>query len=471
VLILMRRSRTLIAAACALFVLLVPAAAHADSGQTMTFEAPTDLKNPATREQSFNDIAALGVHSMRLVLYWHDVAPDPDSRIKPKFDETSPSSYNWGAYDDVIDGIKKRGWSLLLTVSGPVPRWATNGARDTLTRPSPDEFRKFMQAVATHYGSKVDTWSIWNEPNQPQFLMPQYSVHKTPLSPGIYRKLYFGAQRGLRDAGMADAQVLLGETSPRGTGKVVAPLTFLRGALCLDSHYHKTSKNCTKVTAAGYAHHAYTTGEGPTFHPKQPNDVTIGVLSRLTTALDKAARAGAVTSNLPIYLTEFGIESTPDPIRGVSLQRQSDYRSTSERMAYDNKRVVAFSQYLLRDDLPVLGVPSIERYSGFQTGLFTAAGKPKPSYDGFRLPLSVRRSGSKKVSFWGLVRPAGGATSATIETHGKTGSWHALTTVQTDARGYFKRSGSFVDGRVWRLVWTAPDGTTFRGSTTRAYSG
>jgi hypothetical protein len=470
VLILMRRPRTLIAAACALLVLLVPAAAHADSTQSMTFEAPRDLKDPATREQSFADIAALGVHSMRLVLYWHDVAPDPDSRIKPKFDETSASSYNWGAYDDVVDGIKKRGWSLLLTVSGPVPRWATNGARDTLTRPSPNEFRKFVQAVAAHYGSKVDTWSIWNEPNQPQFLMPQYSVHKTPLSPRIYRNLYFAAQRGLRDAGMANAKVLLGETSPRGTGKVVAPLTFLRDALCLDSKYHKTSQNCTKVSAAGYAHHAYTTGEGPTFHPKQPNDVTIGVLSRLTTALDKAAKAGAITSHLPIYLTEFGIESTPDPIRGVSLQRQSDYRSTSERIAYDNKRVVAFSQYLLRDDLPVLNVPSFERYSGFQTGLFTAGGKHKPSYDGFRLPLAVRRSGSKKVSLWGLVRPAGGATTATIEIHGKTGSWHELTAVQTDARGYFTKSGAFVDGREWRLVWKAPDGTTYLGSTTRAYS-
>ena len=60
-----------------------------------------------------------------------------------------------------------------------------------------------MHAVATHYGAKVDTWSIWNEPNQPQFLLPQYSAHKTPLSPGIYRKLYFAAQRGLADAGQA----------------------------------------------------------------------------------------------------------------------------------------------------------------------------------------------------------------------------------------------------------------------------
>ena len=51
--------------------------------QSLTFEATSDLKDPATRDQAFKDIAALGVHSMRVVLYWHDVAPEPDSRIKP----------------------------------------------------------------------------------------------------------------------------------------------------------------------------------------------------------------------------------------------------------------------------------------------------------------------------------------------------------------------------------------------------
>jgi hypothetical protein len=450
---------------------LAPAAAQASHAQTMTFEAPRDLKDPATRDQAFNDIAALGVHSMRLVLYWHDVAPQPDSRIKPKFDETSPSSYDWNAYDAVVDGIKARGWSLLLTVSGPVPRWATNGARDTLTRPSPSEFGKFVRAVAAHYGSKVDTWSIWNEPNQPQFLLPQYSPSHKPLSPGIYRNLYLAAQRGLRDAGMPSARVLLGETSPRGTGKVVPPLSFLRGVLCLDGDYRKTSDACTKLQAAGYAHHAYTTGQGPSFKPSQPNDVTIGVLSRLTGALGRAAKAGAINGNMPIYLTEFGIESKPDPIRGVSLQRQSEYRAISERIAYENPRVVAFSQYLLRDDLPVPGVPTLSRYPGFETGLYTSSGKPKPSYDGFRLPLAVRR-GKSKVSIWGLVRPAGGPTTATIEARsGDKGPFHALATVQTDARGYFTRTAGDVKNREWRLVWKAPDGTMLRGTPTRAYAG
>jgi hypothetical protein len=187
--------------------------------------------------------------------------------------------------------------------------------------------------------------------------------------------------------------------------------------------------------------------------------------------LDRAAKAGAITSHLPIYLTEFGIESTPDPVRGVSLQRQSEYRAMSERIAYDNPRVVAFSQYLLRDDLPKAGVPVIARYPGFETGLFTAAGKAKPSYDGFRLPLAVRRTSATRVSIWGLVRPATGATTATIETRSKGGSFHELTSVQTDARGYFTKGAGNASGREWRLVWKAPDGTTFRGTPTRAYAG
>ena len=37
-----------------------------------------------------------------------------------------------------------------------------------------------------------------------------------------------------------------------------------------------------------------------------------------------------------------------------SLQRQAEYRSISEQIAYDNPRVAAFSQYLLTDDAPIV---------------------------------------------------------------------------------------------------------------------
>jgi hypothetical protein len=269
---------------------------------------------------------------------------------------------------------------------------------------------------------------------------------------------------------MGSAKVLVGETSPRGTGKVVAPLTFLRGMLCLNDRYRKVGTCGGRLTAFGYAHHAYTTGQGPTFKPKQPNDVTIGVLSRLTSALDRAGRAGAITPKLGLYLTEFGIESTPDPIRGVSLALQSDFRSISERIGYENPRVRSFSQYLLRDDPPVPGAKGLQKWSGFQTGLFTDTGRHKPSFDGFRLPLVARPIGSK-VSLWGLVRPATGPTQATIQISSNGRTWRSLATVTTDARGYFKRSAALKPGRRWRLQWTAPDGTVFDGTATRAHAG
>jgi hypothetical protein len=290
-------------------------------------------------------------------------------------------------------------------------------------------------------------------------------VRHTPLSPRIYRNLFLAAQRGLRDGGLPDAQVLIGETSPRGTGKVVAPLTFLRGMFCLNGRYKRVG-HCGKITAAGYAHHAYTTAAGPLFRPSEPNDVTIGVIGRLVTALDRAARAGAV-NRLPISLTEFGVQSFPDKIAGVSLALQADYRSIAERLAYGNPHIVAFSQYLLRDDPPVPGAKGPARYAGFESGLRTHAGKAKPSLRSFPLPLAAFRRGSK-VSLWGMVRPVGGTTTATVEytSHGK---WRRLFTVTTDRRGYFTRTVNYRAGRAYRLVWTRPDGTTMAGTRTSVY--
>jgi hypothetical protein len=451
---------------CAL-VAALPAAASASQDQSMTFEAPVDLSSDATRAGAFDEIASMGVRSTRIVLYWRDVAPGSTSRVRPSFDATDPAAYTWGALDAQVAGAVAHGWKVLLTVSGPVPRWATNGARDNLTRPSPTEFEKFVTAVGRHYGRQIDRWSVWNEPNHPQFLLPQYSAAKhTPLSPGIYRRLFMAAERGLQAAGLGDVPILIGETAPRGTGKVVAPLTFVRGVFCLDSRYRKLG-GCARLDPDGYAHHAYTTAAGPLFRPKEPNDVTIGVVGRLVTALDRAARAGAVSSRLPIHLTEFGIQSFPDPIVGVSLARQSDYRSISERLAWGNPRVVAFSQYLLRDDAPVPGAPITARYPGFESGLRTNSGKAKPSLAGFRLPLAALRRGSR-VSLWGLVRPATGATRATLE-YRSGSSWRRLFTVTTDARGAFTRTTTFRPGRRYRLSWTAPDGAALHGTTTSVY--
>ena len=192
------------------------------------------------------------------------------------------------------------------------------------------------------------------------------------------------------------------------------------------------------------------------------------MLSRLTNALNRAASAGALRRNLPVYLTEFGVQSFPDRLLGVPLAQQAEFRSIAERIAYRNPRVRWFSQYLMRDDDPRPG-PSFQRYSGFESGLRFSNGDPKPSYDEFRLPLVVERR-PRHVSLWGVVRPAGAATTVTIEYRkGSSGAWKLLGTRTTNSRGYWSRSAGGAKGRQWRVSWVAPDGTTYSGTPTRAY--
>jgi len=440
--------------------------AQAARNQVTYFEAPRDLLDASTREASLDEIAGLGAKHLRVLLTWRRVAPAADSRVKPSFDATDPAAYAFADYDAIVDGARRRGMKVLMTISGPVPRWATNGARDTFTRPSPAEFRRFSTAVARHFGGRVSTWSIWNEPNQPQFLRPQFDSRGRPASPKIYRGLYQAGTRGLREGGAGAIPVLLGETSPIGTGNVVAPITFLRGTLCLDTRYRR-AKGCSKLDADGYAHHAYTPKAGPTFVPSSPNAVTIGVLGRLIRALDRAGRAGAIRRAMPLHLTEFGIQSVPDPLVGVSLARQEEFRAYSERIAYYNPRVRSFSQYLLRDSDPVKGVPKLQRYPGFESGLRLAGGKAKPALDGFRLTLVAKGVGSRST-LWGLVRPAGARTTVTVEVADRGGAFRRLTSVKTDSRGYFTRRVSGRSGRRWRLRWTTPAGRVLRGAPIRA---
>lgn len=457
----------LLVACVALFAVLTPAA-QASKTQTMTFEAPKDLLNPATRPGAMDQIASLGARSLRVILYWKNVAPSPTSKRKPAVDLGDPASYAWGEYDPLLSAAAERGWPVLLTVSGPVPKWATKRKKGYVRDPSADEFQTFVTAVGKKYGAQVDTWSVWNEPNHPDFLMPQYAKGKKPRSGAVYRGLFLAAWKGLRASGNGRDRILMGETAPVGTGKVVAPLTFLRQALCLNRRYEKR-QSCSNLPADGYAHHAYTTRLGPFHKPASPNAVTIGVLGRLVRALDRAARAGAVDRGLGIYLTEFGIQSYPDRLSGVPLAKQPEYYAISERIAYENPRVRSFSQYLLRDDDSVRGGNQLGRFPGFESGLLTERGKRKPAYAGYRLPLTVTERGGR-VSIWGKVRPAAEATTVQLQVQRRRGaSWRRLKDVRTDAAGYYTTSSSNGKSRRWRARWTSPGGETFTGPPIRAY--
>ncbi len=162
--------------------LLAPAAASAASNQTMVFEAPTELLDESTREATLDEIQAFGVDQVRVLVYWRWTTARQASKRKPTFDTADPNAYPpgiWTALDQLTASLTQRKMSAQFTLTGPVPKWATKRKRGHVNDPGAKLFGKWSTAFATLYGDRVNQWSIWNEPNHPDFLGPQYKVRKT----------------------------------------------------------------------------------------------------------------------------------------------------------------------------------------------------------------------------------------------------------------------------------------------------
>ena len=57
--------------------------------------------------------------------------------------------------------------SVTLTITGPGPLWSSSrpGLHRPAYKPKPGAYRAFATAVARRYGSQVDRYILWNEPN------------------------------------------------------------------------------------------------------------------------------------------------------------------------------------------------------------------------------------------------------------------------------------------------------------------
>ncbi|MHB1537217.1 MAG: cellulase family glycosylhydrolase [Solirubrobacteraceae bacterium] len=450
--------------------------ALASKSQSTFFQAPHELLDPSTRTQALNQLAELGVNAVRVEIEWSALAPKPEARFAPRFAARNPSSYAWGNYEGLIDAVHARGWKLLLTVSGPAPRWATgNKQAPYVTRPNDKAFEEFMTAVGKKFRAQVSDFAIWNEPNEYGQLRPQFGGKGQPIAGRLYRNLFLAGYRGLRAAGLGKPTMLMGETSPGGFLQApkhlsyagMAPLTFLRNTLCLNASYQR-EKGCKgSLPASGYSQHPYALdGEGPYDKPKQTEDVTIATIGRLVSALNRAAKAGAIRGGLPIFLTEYGVMSRPNkgPF-AVSVEKQAAYDAIAEHVAWANGRVAAFSQYLLEDDPTYRGKYEVS----FQTGLEYSSGGKKPLYYSFPVPMTVTPVRGHGYNLWGFVRPAHKATKVTILIQRpKARSFSVLKTVRTGRGGYWTFKSN-VKGSYWKVRWISPSGKKYEGTRIGAY--
>lgn len=396
------------------------------------------------REQTLRDMRRLGADTLRLGMKWSEAAPAPKSTRRPAFDAADPGEYpGFGPYDDVIRRADEMGFRVLLALGPDAPRWATSdgaalGPKTGNREPDPREYARFAAAVGRRYSGdyeglpRVEWYSLWNEPNHHFFLKPNEDA------PRIYREMVAAALPALREAAGEDAKVLVGETAPiRRPGSVLGPRDFLRRWLCLDEDFRRTPEEpgCRDFRALdvdGYAHHPY----GPTSKtPEHADIVSMLVIRRLGRYLDRAAGAGRLPLGVPIYNTEFGLQSNPpDPTARLDLEQQAAVLNEKEEQSYRYPRVRSYAQYLLYDDPPREGATEAEVWSGFQTGLRFGDGRAKPSYGAYRMPIVVQRSGDSGVRVWGRVRPGSGVRHAALQ---QMPGFKPVRRIDTNDAGYF----------------------------------
>src|SRR3954470_2103958 len=276
-------------------------------------------------DQAVQDWKDMGIQQVRILALWSRIAPNPNSKRKPKgFDGANPSSakYDWAALDGAVDRLAAAGLQPLLTITGPGPLWSSRypSKRKRAYFPSPSKFGAFARAVARRYGDRVDRYILWNEPNLAAWLQPQASCkhHRcSAVAPHVYRSLVRASYPAVHKADR-DAQVLIGATSSRGSdlhssSSTERPLAFLRALGCVDSRFRKVrSGRCQGFKSAladGYAYHPHAVLTAPDKPFLNKDDANLASLGRVESTLDRLQRhrrLRATTHRFYLYLDEFG---------------------------------------------------------------------------------------------------------------------------------------------------------------------
>ena len=343
-------------------------------------------------------------------------------------------------------------------MSGEIPFWASrepdrcphfiggysNLALSCMWKPDRDQFEQLAQAVATRYKGQVEYYSLWNEPNLEHYLYPQWSrAGRSTIDLGgkMLRELWTSGYRGITAADPAvKDKVLFGETAA-----ISSPMDTLYAALCLNQSGRPYKQGRTR-RLMGCNKPSQAAHRGPGRAPVQQGRGGLGVHALGHQGLHvhglhqpghpRAAPRPSSYRRIPrgrgVYITEFGFQSNPPDKKGLSLRGHARALNESDRLFYGDKRIRAVAQFELYD------VPELKDDDVYNTGLRTQAGKLKPSWGAYRMPLVVTKLSANQVEVWGQVRPANDRTQVALFAARKGAKFARIGAPRTNASGYFK---------------------------------
>jgi hypothetical protein len=471
-------------ALCALLPGAARAAANLETGiadDAAVLQEPDPARAAAT-VAAWRD---LGIDNVRLLVHWERVSPRPDDRRVPAgFDPANPDDpgYQWAALDRAIDLIRDAGMTVTLSVTGPGPLWASASpsAGNRRFKPLPALFGRFARAVALRYGARVDRYILWNEPNLPLWLQPQFTCRGrscTPYAPHLYRRLVRAAAPAIHAADR-NAQVLIGALAPAGQNPrsrnaIMRPLTFLRALGCVDSRARRVRRGDCRgfrpAAAEGVAYHPHGVRRAPDVPAPQRDDAGLADLSRLKGLIDTIQRRGGLrntrgrTRRFDLYFTEYGYQTNPpDRVVGVRLAQQAQWLQQGAYLAWRDPRVRNLTQYVWRDEA------AGRNGAGWQSGLRFRDDRPKPVLRGFPQPFWADRTVARRaVRLWGQVRPGGPHDVSIQRRTPGSARWTTIRRMRTNGRGFFALRVALTRRVDYRFAWDPGGGAAVRTSDLR----
>ena len=337
-------------------------------------DAQTLYGNPV---KTYPLLKQLRVQIVRINLDWGGRFAVATKRPAHPLDPSDPA-YDWTLYDRAVRYASQYGMQVLFTILY-TPKWANGGKAQNVPPKNYNDLRNFAYAAAERYSGHyipnddlndeeplpaVKHWLAWNEPNNPAWL--QQTSGGRFVSPNEYAKICTAIWTGVHLTNFAGNQVACGATGPRGNNQArsirpeLTPLAFM-----------SLARKAGMRHLDAYAHHPYAGS------PREaPNAIPRGTAVELGNMTTLIRQANRLFGKKPIWITEYAYQTTPqDRQFGVSWRTQARWMAQAYAIARKLPQVAMMVWFMLKDDTNV----SI----GWQSGLLTATGRKKPSFNVF----------------------------------------------------------------------------------------
>ena len=232
----------------------------------------------------------------------------------------------------------------------------------------------------------------------------------------------------------------------------------------------------------GFSQHPYSLYGAPDAPSREPDDVRMGDLGRLSRAARALQRRGRIASQLPIFVTEYGYETNPPDVSGVCRSRNPGAISRTRdvpRVAASPTSRRSRSSCSTTSAAAGRGRGPVEASRDWHSGLYFHDGRAKPAVQAFKIPFWAEArwfAGQHVVVLFGQVRPerrpqAGRDRDARARRHvapgpdletrpaGDLSCGSRRRPFLTDAQGFFLRVVPYEGRLTYRARWIKADGT------------